>query len=126
MAIGRIQVHAFTSRAQIPLRDVAVAVVGQDGTVLSLGLTNRSGLLDSPVEVAVPEASASQTPDTGIVPYTSVSIYASLENFEQIEAHRVQIFPGVTTLQELEMIPLAELPDIWNQNEIFDTPPQNL
>lgn len=126
MAIGRIQVHAFASRAQIPLRDVAVAIVGTDGSVISLGLTNRNGLLDAPVEVAVPEASASQSPDTGIVPYTRVNIYARLENFEQIEANDVQVFPGITTLQELEMVPLSELPDLWNQSEIYNTPSQNL
>ncbi len=126
MAIGRIQVHAFTSNAQIPLRDVAVAIVGTDGSVISLGLTNRSGLLDAPVEVVVPEAAASQSPDTGIVPYTRVNIYARLENFEQIEANDVQVFPEITTLQELEMVPLSELPDLWNQSEIYNTPSQNL
>ena len=126
MAIGRIQVHAFTSNAQIPLRDVAVAIVGTDGSVISLGLTNRSGLLDAPVEVVVPEAAASQSPDTGIVPYTRVNIYARLENFEQIEANDVQVFPEITTLQELEMVPLSELPDLWNQSEIYNTQSQNL
>ena len=55
-----------------------------------------------------------------------VNIYARLENFEQIEAENVQVFAGTVTNQNLEMIPLSELPDKWTKAEIFNTPPQNL
>jgi hypothetical protein len=55
-----------------------------------------------------------------------VNIYARLENYEQIEAENVQVFPNVITNQNLEMIPLSELPDKWTQTEIFNTPAQNL
>lgn len=89
-------------------------------------LTNRSGGLDSPVEIIVPDRSASQTPNTGTMPYTTVNLYARLENFEMIEVENLQVFPGTLTVQNLAMIPLAELPNSWNQAEIFNTPPQNL
>jgi hypothetical protein len=78
------------------------------------------------VEISVPDVGASQKPDSGVVPFTRVNIYARLENYERIEAKDVQVFPDVVTLQNLEMIPLSELPDSWNQSEIFDTPAQNL
>ena len=45
---------------------------------------------------------------------------------EQIEAENVQVFAGTVTLQNLEMIPLSELPDKWTKAELFKTPPQNL
>ena len=35
-------------------------------------------------------------------------------------------FYKVVTTQELQFIPLAELPGSWNRVEVFDTPPQNL
>lgn len=95
-----------------------------DSTV-ALRLTDRSGTI-IPVEVSVPDISAGQTPDTGIIPFTRVNIYARLENYERIETKDVQVFPGVVTLQNLEMIPLSELPESWNKSEIFDTPAQNL
>ena len=38
----------------------------------------------------------------------------------------LQVFADTTTNQNLEMIPLSELPGAWNQTEIFDTPRQNL
>ena len=89
-------------------------------------LTNRSGTLDAPVEITVPDRSASQTPDTGIVPYKAVNLYARVSDFETIEIENLQIFPGTLTVQNLSMIPLAELPDSWNKTEIFNTPAQNL
>jgi len=89
-------------------------------------LTNRSGKLDQPIAITVPDLSASQTPNTGIIPYTAVNLYARLENYEQIEIESLQVFPDVISDQDLQMIPLSELPEKWSQTEIFNTPPQNL
>ena len=89
-------------------------------------LTNRSGTLDTPIPITVPDRSASQSPDTGIIPYTDVNLYARLENFETIEIENLQVFAGTLTVQDLPMIPLSELPDSWNKSEIFNIPPQNL
>ena len=124
-ATGYIQARAFTGRAQIPLEGVAVMVTRPDGTAISMALTDRSGLIP-PIAITVPDLASSQSPDTGIVPYTSVNLYARLENFEQIEAENLQVFAETLTYQELEMIPLSELPDQWTRAEIFKTLPQNL
>jgi hypothetical protein len=124
-ATGYIRVHAYTSNAQIPLKDVAVSVTDPNGDPIALRLTDRSGFIE-PVAITVPDRSASQTPDTGIIPYTSVNIYARLENYEQIEVENVQVFAGTVTTQNLAMIPLSELPESWNKAEIFRTTPQNL
>ena len=42
------------------------------------------------------------------------------------EIENLQVFADTTTNQNLEMIPLSELPGRWDQTEIFDTPRQNL
>ena len=125
-AIGYIQVHAFTGKARIPLQGVAVTITDLSGSAIAMRLTNRSGTLDAPVEISVPDVSAGQTPDTGILPFADVNLYARLENFEAIEIENLQVFPGTLTIQDLSMIPLSELPDFWNKVEIFNTPPQNL
>jgi beta-galactosidase len=62
----------------------------------------------------------------GEIPYTAVNLYARKKGFEMIESESLQVFPGVVTDQDLEMIPLSELPESWNKAEIFITPPQNL
>lgn len=89
-------------------------------------LTNRNGLLDEPIPIEVPDLSASQTPSTGIIPFTSVNLYARKENYEEIFITGVQIFADTVTEQDLELIPLAEFPKSWNQSEKFEIPAQNL
>ena len=89
-------------------------------------LTNRSGQLDIPIPIAVPDLSTSLSPNTGVTPYTTVNLFAKLTDYEEIEANNVQIFADTVTTQNLEMIPLAELPDAWDQNVVYFTPPQNL
>ena len=125
-ATGYIQVHAYTSYAQIPLQDVAVSITDASGAAIALRLTNRNGALDAPVEIEVPELSAGQSPNTGIIPFAIVNLYARLDDYEAIEIENLQIFPNQTTVQNLEMIPLSELPNSYNKLEIFPTPPQNL
>ena len=125
-AKGYIQVRAYTSNAQIPLQYVAIMVTDTGSTAIAMRLTNRSGTLDQPIEIEVPDVSASQSPNTGIIPFTAVNLIAHLDNFEQIRVERLQVFPNVITTQDLEMIPLSELPAQWSKEEIFDTPSQNL
>ena len=124
-ATGYIQVHAYTSNAQIPLKDVSVMITDQDGKAIAFRLTDRNGKIE-PIALSVPDVSAGISPGTGIIPFRTIGIRARLENYEQIEADGVQVFPNTITLQNLEMIPLSELPQQWTQQERFDTPPQNL
>lgn len=124
-AIGYVQVKAYTSKAQIPLEDVAVSVVGDDGRLLGLRLTDSSGLT-TPITIQVPDPANSQSPNTGLPAYDSVNIYARADKYQQILVRGVQVFPGVVTMQELAMVPLSEFPADWNKAEEFDTPPQNL
>ena len=125
-AKGYIQVRAYTSYAQIPLEGVAVSITDANGNAIALRLTNRNGALDIPVEITVPDFSAGQRPDTDIIPFGVVNLYARLKDYEAIEIENLQIVPDRTTTQNLEMIPLSELPDSYNKLEIFPTPPQNL
>lgn len=122
---GYIRIHAYQSKALIPLKDVAVAVTATDGTALALMLTDRNGLV-GPIEIPVPDLTAGQTPDSGQIPFTAVNIYARLKGFEQIENEDVQVFPDTITIQNLELIPLSEMPGAFDAKELFITPPQDL
>ncbi len=88
-------------------------------------VTDRNGRI-APIEVPVPELSASQEPDTGIRPFTPVNLYARLAGYEQRENENMQVFSGEVTQLDLELIPLSELPGSWDKASVFDTPPQNL
>ena len=125
-AKGYVQVRAFTSDALIPLKDAAITITDASGAAIAMRLTNRNGLLDTPVEIPVPNRSASESPNTGVIPFSVIDLYARYEGYEEIHVEKLQVFPGILTVQDLKMIPLSEFPEKWNSAEIFDTPPQNL
>ncbi len=89
-------------------------------------LTNRSGILDEPISIIVPDLSASQSPNSGIIPYAVVDLYARTEDYEEIHIERLQVFANTVTNQNLELIPLPEFPKSWNKSEVFNTMSQNL
>jgi len=124
-ATGYIQVMAFESYARLPIEDVAVTVTAADGTAIAMRLTDRNGRI-APIAVPVPDKSLSQAPEDAEKPFTNVNLYARKRGYEQIENENLQVFADTTTVQNLEMIPLSELPGGWDQSVIFDTPPQNL
>ena len=122
---GYIQVRAFTSTAQFPIKDVAITVTATDGTAIAMRLTDRNGRID-PIEVPVPDKSDSQSPDPPEVPFSTVNLYARAKGYEHVQSENLQVFSDTTTIQNLALIPLAEFPNQWDQTVIFDTPPQNL
>ena len=123
-AFGYIQAKAFTSRAQLPLEDAAISVVDENGRLLGLRITNSSGLT-TPIRLEVPDRSESQSPGTA-KPFVTVNLYARAEGYEQVLARNIQVFPDTVTTQDVQFVPLSELPGSWNRVEVFDTPPQNL
>lgn len=124
-ATGFIQLRAYTSTAQFPLKDVAITVTATDGTAIAMRLTDRNGLI-TPIEIPVPDRAESLQPDPAERPFASVNLYARKQGYEQVESENLQVFADTTTFQNLEMIPLAELPPNWDQTVIYNTPPQNL
>ena len=72
----------------IPLKDVAVTVTDTSGAAIAMRLTNRSGKLDELIEISVPDLAASQSPNTGIIPFTTVNLYAKAEDYEEITLRR--------------------------------------
>ncbi|MBR3972615.1 MAG: hypothetical protein IKJ99_01530 [Oscillospiraceae bacterium] len=124
-ATGYITVHAYTSYAYLPLKDVTITVTATDGTAIAMRLTDRNGKI-TPIPIPVPDRTESLSPDPSETPFAVVNLYARLKGFEQIENENLQVFADTVTDQNLEMIPLSELPGKWNQTAVFDTPPQNL
>jgi hypothetical protein len=120
-----LQVHAYASNAQIPLKDVAITVTAKDGTALASRLTDRSGRI-APIVIPTPDIADSRTPGSVQPPFTAVTLHARLQGYEQIRIDGLQVFPDTITLQDLEMIPLSELPSQWSKSEQFTTQQQNL
>ena len=124
-ATGYIQVHAYSSKAQLPLKDVAISVTSADGTAISMELTNRSGMIE-PIALPVPDLAESQSPGSSEPPFATVTLHARLSGYEQVQIEGLQIFADTITDQSLELIPLSEMPNAYDQSELFRIPAQNL
>ena len=109
---GTLNVRVFVTEAQIPLEGATV-VVTRDGAggkyeLLSVQATDSSGKI-RPVEVAVPGGSSTEPGEAGAeAPYASCNVWAEHPGFITLQVDGVQVFAGVETEQDMEMIPLAQ------------------
>ena len=101
---GSLIVRVYTSDAFLPLRDVPV-VISQDGKLLAIRRTDSSGLTE-PLPVDTPDEIESLSPGY-LKPYATVDIQVEYPGYGGILAEGVQIFPGVETIQGLQLIPVT-------------------
>jgi hypothetical protein len=125
---GFLKVQTLTSRAELPVSGATVTVstlrLGQGRELLSLQRTDESGMTEL-ISVSTPELSNSLSPE---LPrgWTDVQIAASHPDFDGVVSRDVQIFPGVTTLQTLQMVPRGGMPTDLGRTDDYTTPPQDL
>ena len=127
-ATGFLQVQTLTSRAERPVAGATVTVSaarpGGGRELLSLQRTDESGMTAT-IAVPTPELSNSLSPDRPRG-WTDVQIAAGHPNYDGVVSRDVQIFPGVTTLQELYLVPRGGMPTDPGRTEDYSTPPQGL
>lgn len=125
---GYITVQAVTSRAEIPVEGavVTIATLLPDGTrrLLSLQRTDDSGRIET-VAVTTPELENSLSPEQQ-KGWTDVTVTVSRRDYETVRVNTVQVFPGVTTTQEIVLVPEVEFPTGDFGDEEYTVPPQGL
>lgn len=131
-ATGTLSVRVFTSRAQIPLEGatVVVAAAGEEGKrkLLSIQNTDSSGLIE-PVTIDAPPTGESTSPG-GLpgpgLPFALCDVWAEQPGYIMLRVENVQIFPGVETVQNMELTPLPQGMCSLQQRDQRDIPAQNL
>ena len=131
-ATGTLSVRVYTSQAQIPLEGatVVVAAPGAEGKwkLLSLQNTDSSGRIQT-VEIGAPEVGESTSPG-GLPgeggPFALCDVWAEQPGYAMLQVENVQIFPGVETVQNMELIPLPQGLCSLQQRDERDIPVQNL
>jgi hypothetical protein len=125
---GFLKVQTLTSRAELPVSGATVTVStrGQGGRreLLSLQRTDESGMT-ALVRIDTPELANSLSPDQARG-WTDVQIGASHPDYDGVVIRDVQIFPGVTTLQELILVPRGGVATDPGETEDITVPPQGL
>ena len=126
-ASGFLNVRVFASNAQLPIAGATVSITqaAQTGTrLLAVRLTDESGRI-STVRIDTPEKSESLSPGLPI-PFTSVDVTVDHPDYTRALLENVQIFTGIVTQQNVELIPLSARPDVHNMTDVVNTTAQGL
>lgn len=127
MPSGYVQVRVFTSRALIPLEgaNVAVTIQGEGAEVLAgVRVTNSEGQINE-IEIETP-ALINSTEPFQAQGFATCNIRVEHVGYYTVLIRNAQVFPSVTTLQNVEMIPISEnAPETERLKTIFVTA-QNL
>jgi len=128
---GTLTVRVYTSQAQIPVPGATVVVTrrGKQGKkeLISVQVTDSSGLAKT-IRIPTPPAEESTSPEgeNGAPPFSVCTVWAEHPGFAMLELEGVQIFPGVETMQDMELLPLGEGQTSLGQWGVRNVPPQDL
>ena len=126
---GSLAVQVFASRAQLPVEGATVAVTrhGPAGKqeLISLQETDRSGNT-RPISIPTPDQDQSTRPGPLEQPFAQFSIWVEHPAYELMLMEDVQIFPGVESVQMVELSPLIRGEQWTQQPQLRLTPPQDL
>ncbi len=127
---GKLRVRVYASQAELPLEGTTVIVTQQGGMgkyrLLSVQATDSSGLIQ-PVDIPTPAVGESTHPIYGEEQvYALCSVWAEHPGYVMLQVNGVQIFPGVETVQEMELIPLGEGESSLQQRDVRDITAQSL
>lgn len=126
-ATGLLTVRVYTSDAQLPIAGAAVAITQETkngSRLLASRITDESGKI-TPVRVDTPELSGSLSPGTNN-PFAIVNVLVDHPDYERVLIENVQLFPGILTQQNVDLLPISVQPEAWNMTEIIDITKQEL
>ena len=109
---GKLVVRVYATAAQLPLEGATVVVTTRNERgkfdLISIQKTDRSGLT-IPMDIPTPDSvdSTQQNP-LERMPYVVCDVWAEHPGFAVMRVDGVQIFPGVVTRQDMELLPLGE------------------
>lgn len=106
---GTLRVQVSLARGAIPVEGATVLIttVEETPSVLANLVTDKSGLTER-VSLPAPESSYSQTPDSGVRPYSIYNIKIQYPGYYTEEAINVPVFDKINSIQPVALIPLPE------------------
>ena len=126
---GTLVVRVYTSRARLPVEGATVVVTqkGEQGKyqLLSVQATDQSGGT-KPIKISTPALGESTHPGSLTPPYAVCDVWAEHPGYAMVRVDGVQIFSGVETIQDIELLPLAEGQSSLQNRSVLEITPQNL
>ncbi len=115
---GTLEVWVTASRAQLPVEGATVAVTSagpENRTLLSLLVTDESGRAGPITLDAAPGGGMGLEPGSP-VPFADYALWVEHPAYEVARIERFQIFPGVESIQQINLLPLSR--PAWEGDEI--------
>lgn len=107
---GSLIVRVFTSQAQLPISGATVIISSRaaDGRhkVFSIQTTDSSGATKE-FHLEAPDLALSETPNSG-VPFSDYSLVVEHPEYYLATFEKIQVFPGVETVQNVPLTPLPQ------------------
>lgn len=108
MAIGYLRIQARVADDAIPLENVQVRILDDQGQRIYDLTTDESG--ETPiVSLETVDAGLSLDPDYSGMPYVSYDVLAQASGFKSLYIAGIPIYDGETAIQPLTMIPMQDL-----------------
>ena len=107
MAIGYLNVQAKTAQGAVPLENVQIQVLDDEGNVLYRLTTDESGQTRT-VPLETLDQSFSQDPDYLGTPYRAYGVTTQAQGFEPISVAGIPIFAEENAMLPLSFVPLQE------------------
>lgn len=122
--VGRLQINATSTLASRPISNATVQIsyTGQPDNIIAEVKTNTEGQTEL-VELPAPKEEYSMEP-SAIQPYSQYDLTIRAPGFESIEITGAEIFPNVTSLQNVAMFPMDDA--LGESAESFVIPPNTL
>lgn len=108
-SVGYLIVNVSTARGAIPLAGASVTVMYEEpdnSSVFTVLTTDQSGKT-ARVELPAPDRALSEAPGS-VKPYATYTLSIDREGYYTVTNTGVPVFAGVTSIQPVEMLPLAE------------------
>lgn len=107
---GVLLTRVFTSRGQLPVENAAISIVlhsdNERHKLLNIQISDRSGNT-LPTTIETPGEQTSQSPGQE-TPFTLCDVWVEHSGYQPLTIQNVQIFPGITSIQDLPLLPVTE------------------
>lgn len=106
--VGYLIVSVSSAGGNFPIEGARVRVYSQANEkeleLLYTLITDSSGRTPI-ISLAAPPFYASQSPDTGVIPYSYYTIDTDYEGYYSVQNINAPVYPGVTSIQNVLLIP---------------------
>lgn len=128
-SFGYLRFAVTSADGTIPIDDAIVYVYtdpeeGSEGQLLYTLVTNIDGITET-ITLPTPPLSESFSPEDP-KPYSTYNVFASKSGYYPTEGRTVPLFPGITSIQPINLIPLSETSEFTGGRNYSDLGGQQL